>query len=538
MKKKISEILSQISTLPVLFVGSGLTRRYLGSPDWEGLLRKFCADLSNYEYYYDKARRNCTESEMILPKTASYIEDDFNELWYKSNDYSKSRSKHLNDIQNKISPLKLCIADYFQELSDSKDPIYTKSVNLSKEVDLLKQIGAKNISCIITTNYDLFLEKTFGTNNFTTYIGQDQLLFSAIYEIAEIYKIHGSCKMPDSIIINHNDYERFIKKNSYLSAKILTLFLEHPIIFLGYGIKDPNIIRILQSITECLEDEQLKLLKNRLIFIEWNKNGTEEVCNYDMIFNNGNSITMTKFSLSDFSQIYQAILDNPVKYDVKALRRIKSQLYELVKENKPGEKLYIDTNIEDDKSDIEFVVGVGVYESFGKVGYQGVEAEDIFSYVIGKSDKTYDNDALLELSIPRLCSKRVILPICKLISSCSNDNSINIEVKKLLKNNFEDFLTTSQKDTINKHGYTKINSLMQYYSKNKLKTLNKIPLMDPQEIDIDDLYSFICEVLKDEPDILDKKKPHKLRSQFKKCINIWDWLKFSDAAKQKIQKKV
>lgn len=81
MRDEIIQMLSNAPALPVLFVGSGLTRRYLGLPNWEGLLRLYCVK-SPYEYYYSKAERECRECpDMIYPKIADYIEADFNDAF-------------------------------------------------------------------------------------------------------------------------------------------------------------------------------------------------------------------------------------------------------------------------------------------------------------------------------------------------------------------------------------------------------------------------------------------------------------------------
>lgn len=538
MKDEIAKILSATSALPVLFVGSGLTRRYLDTPNWEGLLRKYC--IKPFEYYYDKAIRNCRDcQDMLYPKLADYIEEDFNNAWYTKDDFAQSRIDHVDDLKNKISPFKFCIADFFRNSSGNIQENYLT------EIAKLKEIGNKNISCIITTNYDLFLENNFGVDHFQAYIGQNELLFSTIFEVAEIYKIHGCCTRPESIVINSYDYNQYIMKNAYLSSKILTLFLERPIVFLGYSISDPNIRRILQSISDCLENYQLALLKERLIFIEWNADPNLKDCisEKQFDFNNGKTITMNNILLTQYSELYDAILENTVKYDVKALRRIKSQLYELVKTNRPTEKLYVATSIEDSDNDVDFVVGVGVYNKFGRVGYRGLKAEELYLYSIGRSELEYDDEMLLKEAIPALHNGRSTLPVCKLISKCQSIECINEKVKFSMKKNLSEILSLGEKSQLKRNGYYKMESILNYYNTYGLsKTLAKIPLIRPENINVDELFAFLNKALDDTPELMTVDgRGHQLRSQFKKCISIWDWLKYSVAAKhqlQKIEKKV
>ena len=119
MRDEIIQMLSNAPALPVLFVGSGLTRRYLGLPNWEGLLRLYCVK-SPYEYYYSKAERECRECpDMIYPKIADYIEADFNDAFFTEDKYAENRKTHAEDIAAKVSPFKFCIADYFKEKSEA-----------------------------------------------------------------------------------------------------------------------------------------------------------------------------------------------------------------------------------------------------------------------------------------------------------------------------------------------------------------------------------------------------------------------------------
>ena len=136
MKKEIAKLLAGSSALPVLFIGSGLTRRYLDLPNWEGLLRKFC--VKPFEYYYGKAERACRDQlDMLYPTLADYIEEDFNEVWYTDSNYKQSRELHTEDLKQKISPFKFCIADFIRDSSANIQEMY------AEEISKFKAIGSK-----------------------------------------------------------------------------------------------------------------------------------------------------------------------------------------------------------------------------------------------------------------------------------------------------------------------------------------------------------------------------------------------------------
>ncbi len=532
--QQIIEILSKVNALPTLFVGSGLSRRYLGLPSWNGLLEMFASYLDKpFGYYMSEAKLETDgNEEMLFPVVASKIEKDFNQMWFQSQEFAEQRKEYDNEIKQGTSALKIAMADYFKKNSSNLLD------NYSSEIEKLQKIGNKHISSIITTNYDLFFENCFGSN-FQTYVGQNELLFSQLLEMAEIYKIHGCCLKPSSIVINERDYKDFIEKSAYLSAKLLTIFLENPIIFIGYSLNDTNVRRILSSIAECLEKEQLEKLTDRLLFVEWNDTDeADKISEKTFTFENGKSITMKGIYLSDYGQLYDAILANNVKYEVKKLRRIKEQLYELVKTNKPTQKLYIATGLEDTDADIDFVVGVGVFSKFGQVGYKGLSLNHLYQYVLGRSNLQYDDNMLLEQTIPELFNGKSALPVCKLIKDCNDLKYISERAKWCMKDSLVDFLSDNQKEQVKK-GYFQMNiSITNYYEYNNLsKTLSKIPLLDPNEIDANDLYEFIERALNDNPTLLslDKSVNNQSNSAMRKCIAIWDWIKYYKAAKANIK---
>lgn len=258
VKNFIFEHLNKIGTLPFLFVGSGFSKRYLNTENWENLLKRFtlegkCKDINRYISSVEDGRNN-------LEKVASALSLDFYEKWWELEQFKESREIYKNQILNQETPLKLEISNYFRNIN-IKEKIEKLSTNLKNEIEVLKKI---NVDGIFTTNYDLLLENIF--KNYDVYINQKNILNSQSYGVNEIYKIHGCCTNFSNIILTDNDYKSFEKENEYVIAKLLTIFIEHPVLFLGYSLNDKYIQKIISSIAKIVGKDNLDKLKDKFIF--------------------------------------------------------------------------------------------------------------------------------------------------------------------------------------------------------------------------------------------------------------------------------
>ncbi len=130
------------------------------------------------------------------------------------------------------------VAFLLNKLSDESD---IEKGKYSIEIEKLKKVKPH---AVITTNYDNLLEKIFP--HYQSIVGHDIVTVN-YSSYGEIMKIHGSVENPESIVINNSDYIEFYKKKKYISAKLLTYFIEHPLFFFGYSVNDSNIQSILSG---------------------------------------------------------------------------------------------------------------------------------------------------------------------------------------------------------------------------------------------------------------------------------------------------
>ena len=402
IKETLVEQFKTTGAAPFLFVGSGFSRRYLGLEDWGSLLRKFTAGLKDYEFYLSSANGE-------LPAVASLIAEDFHDHWWKSEQYKASREKNKAKIRDRTSALRFEICAHLNTISV---PSFSDSP-YAEEIVILSKL---NVDGIITTNWDPFLERLFP--DYRVFVGQNELLFANPQSIAEIYKIHGSSTRPSSLVLTKEDYAEFERQNPYLAAKLITLFVEHPIVFIGYSLSDKNINSLLRSIVNCLGQENLQKLRKNLIFVQRALDKNPSIADTFLTIE-GIQLPITLVTTDDFSSVYDAMDAIKRKVPARILRMCKEQLYELVKSSDPGEKLsVVDIDEIESKEDVEFVVGVGVTAALSsapsEVGYQGLAAVDLFKDLV-EQDQGLDPERVLSATIPNLSKNCKYLPIYKYI---------------------------------------------------------------------------------------------------------------------------
>ena len=515
MNSDFFDHLKAFTTNPYIFIGSGLSRRYLELPTWESLLSQFF-DTSkidgDYEYFKSKSNGN-------LPLLASILSTEFHEIWWKNNHFKNSRAKHKTlASENKNLPLKI-------EISEHIKSIQKLSVTYAKEIELLK---TSVIDGIITTNWDNFLETTF--NDFNVFVGQQELLFSEAISIGEIYKIHGCISRPETLIVTDEDYLGFNSKNAYLAAKLLTIFVEHPIIFIGYSLSDKNILQIIDSIVKCVEPKNLEKLKNRLIFVEWKPKYDFEIKDSSIMLPD-NKVLPIKLILTDsFEPIFETLSTLKRQIPVKVLRKLKNSVVEFVKASTPTSQIFVtDIDAITDETKIEYAIGVGVAtKMLSTQGYKAIETIDIIEDILN-DNKTFDAKLLIENTLPQIAKGNSFIPFYKYLRKeklITKSGTLNVQGASKCSN----FVIKANppscflppKNYLNKQveirrNHKDVTSITKAFD--ATHSLNYIPLLEMKNIDLTQLLKFLRTCLKD--DTLKKS------TGFRKLVCLYDYLKYA-----------
>ncbi len=348
----VAKVLADAGCQPILFVGSGFSKRYAHGPNWEELLTALAkkCPLIDKDFAYYKQTYNDD-----LKKIGSVFTDLYRE-WA----WGKGKSEFPVDYFNASVPadifIKHAIAKLLKGLGPNAEGSYG-SPDLDAEIEALKNISAH---AIITTNYDEVIESLFP--EYEAIIGQ-QIMKKGYLAIGEIFKIHGCLTIPQSLVVNEADYQRFDEDHKYLSAKLLTYFIEHPLVFIGYRATDPNIKAILYDVYRMVRAATTDIVPN-IYLLQWDETINETsnpAREYVISVAPDINIRIKSITANSFEWVFKAFgqAGNLEKINTKLLRALMARSVELIRSDIP--KRHVEINFEQ----LEHAVESG--ESFAKL---------------------------------------------------------------------------------------------------------------------------------------------------------------------------
>jgi hypothetical protein len=420
MGSNIFETIIANRRLPVLFIGAGISKRYLYRyPNWTELLELSYKKINDDSFQYQKHKDYLIRQELsdfeINTQLGTIIENEFNAAFFDRRiKLNVGSSKNPSWVKRGTSPYKMFLSSYF------KNMVVNKNKNLQDEISKFKSLKNK-ISAVITTNYDLFLEKEIFTSDFTVFVRQNELFSSDSYNIAEIYKIHGSVKDADSILITKKDYDGFHESRKLIIAKMLTLFAESPIIFMGYSFTDENIQSIIAEFLSCLTNKELKNIDEHFIFVS-HQRGEDELIESPrtIVTANSTEIPITEVKTDNFAKIYDSLNEitpgiSPKR--VRETRRVVKTIVDQSISSNSADSLIVGMDILDDLdlTSKPIAIAIGYRDNvLNKIGY-GLLSDELILEDILFDNKHFDADEMCferYKSLPRT----LIIPVFKYVS--------------------------------------------------------------------------------------------------------------------------
>ncbi|ARU63041.1 hypothetical protein CBW65_20230 [Tumebacillus avium] len=328
------ELLKQKNEYPIVFIGSGISKRYLVDfPSWEDLLDYFWQKLNEGMDFYAflntlkksivEQYPNANKSEITYHtniEAATVIETKYNSKFFKE-EITIENFTQRDAYKSGVSPFKKAISNRFSEyqlIDNGEYPLFQKFLNKAQ--------------IILTTNYDGFLERSFNSinsNGIKKYIGQKGF-FEQTLGWAEIYKLHGSYEDPSSIVITKDDYENFNKNSVLISAKIISLLVNSPIIFIGYSLTDLNVRKILQDFSSSLSPSEIEKMSTRIIIIERKERELE--IKERTVFDKELGCQYTVITTDNYAALYEQLIQINQGVSPSEVRRYQRVIRQLIED--------------------------------------------------------------------------------------------------------------------------------------------------------------------------------------------------------------
>jgi len=222
-----------------IFVGSGVSANS-GYKSWWQIVDRF----NENGKYINTGTRDYTDEEIL--KIPQYAFNESKEEYFK------------------------ILEEEYNRLPDETNPI----------VDLLVGLRPNHI---ITTNYDRLIEFSiesryiYGNTLFDDLSRYSKVINDSGFVSASkphyLIKMHGDLEDRTTIVLKEDDYLEFSSNHSLMEIFVKSLFVNHTILFVGYGLRDHNLKLILSWVNSFAKKavDKAKIRKHYYINVESNE---------------------------------------------------------------------------------------------------------------------------------------------------------------------------------------------------------------------------------------------------------------------------
>lgn len=506
MTQTIQEFINKFENHPILFIGTGMSMRYLNNSfNWENLLKKVCLDLIADEEHFINLKNevyNVKTKKYDYAELATIIETEIDELMIQ--DSENNLYKEINDIFYETmkqgihtSRLKIYIAHLLENLNFKSD--------VTEEIKEFKK-ASKNVGSIITTNYDSFIEDI---SEFKPLIGNDILLSNPY---GSVYKIHGSVEQPENIIINKTDYEEFNEKFELIRAQLLSLFMHNPIIFMGYSISDDNVRKILETIFSYVDNKTnlFDKIRDNFLLVEYSKGSKNTiVTDYDVSVND-TDIRINKLKTDDYLNLYQNLTNLSLPISAMDVRRVSSVVSEIYKGGKRGDSVRVQvTEAPEDLDNSDIVLAIGSQQT---ISYVHKTTTDMFNeYFKIIEDREYQVIELIDnLSI----QNNQFFPIYG-FSRINNDIESSEQLREQQEGKIDSIISEiNNKEDKYKFKYTSVENVIESgRAKSNIPYILMWNVLE-ENIELDDFEEYL------------KEYEGELHTMYRRYLCVYDYLKY------------
>lgn len=207
----------------ILYIGSGVSC-WSGLPSWSKLLKDLSAYVTEMGYPNEHINKAINNGKFL---------------------YAASLSKK-----------QLTSQEYAYFLKKEMD---NETFQPSKLHEAIVQLGCNNY---VTTNYDKLLEKTLRLRGREIQVISNKNIvelpmINRLDACNYILKSHGDIDDIESIILTREDYAKLYQDTSNIAQTLKTLFLTRTVIFVGFGLNDPDFDYIRDHITNTYGCKQI-----------------------------------------------------------------------------------------------------------------------------------------------------------------------------------------------------------------------------------------------------------------------------------------